>query len=280
MKIFLTVDFSEASYHSVDYFKALAKEWEADTSFVLIHSYQSLAPYPMTTGTIDPQNPGIPIIEDQELLKQLRGKFDELANELKKHVNVSAQYFEIGSLPSVIKQLVEKESPDLIVMGTREKNALERMSVGTNTLEVVSKTSIPVLAVPKEAKIVPCNLLAFGLDIDDENTKAHGIDFLKMWTKLNDSNLEVLNVSEQGDQEALKQRIENSKTHQELTDVPHEHHVQVHENVYEGISEHVNEVKPNVMALVAGERSFWDRIFHKTKTEKLTHHLQIPVLLL
>ena len=281
MKILLTTDFTEASYHAIDYIKSLTKNWSSDsTSFVIVHGYQTLAPYPMTTDSVEPQNPAVPVIEDQELQKQLRAKFDELAEELKQHINLTAQYFEIGTLSLVIEDLMEKESPDLIVMGTREKNAFERMAVGTNTIEVVSKTSVPVLAVPKEASTKPISNLSFGLDVTTDEWPTRSLDFLKRWTTLNGSSLEVVSVADKGSEKQIKERMKNTAVHQQLIDLDHDHKAIVHKDVYEGITSYVNEKQPDVLAIVAGERSFWDRIFHQTKTEKLAHHLQIPVLLL
>ncbi|MEQ8471803.1 MAG: universal stress protein [Marinoscillum sp.] len=279
MKILLTTDFSEASNHAIDYIVQLAGSWcDEQVSFVLVHSFTSLVPYQETSMMADAQPPSMPVIENKELQDQLEQKLEEQVNSLRNHINVAKHYFEIGSLAEVIEDLVEKESPDLIVMGTREKSAFERMTIGTNTLEVVTKTEVPVLAVPREASLEPVSRMSFALDLEREGSKQ--VSFLERWIKLNDCQLEVLTVSDEDTESAIEQRMKTSKFHQQLSTIDHDHLVVINEDIYEGITTYTNDQKPDMLGLIPGDRSFLDRVFHKNKTEKITYHLKIPVLLI
>src|SRR5690606_34382735 len=60
---------------------------------------------------------------------------------------------ENGVLNEVIQKMVEIEPYTLIVMGTRGASGLKYVTLGSNTFEIIKKSSIPVLAVPENESI-------------------------------------------------------------------------------------------------------------------------------
>jgi nucleotide-binding universal stress UspA family protein len=273
MKILLTTDFTEASGHATKYIKSLVQNWDTEeVSYVLVHGYKPLVPYTNV--------PSMPVIKNKDLEEKLIGKFKRQYALLKKDTNIIAGYSERGSLPAVINDIVEKESPDLIVMGTREKDAFERMTIGTNTLEVALNTSVPVLAVPKEASIDKINAITFATHMKQGKNQSAGIDFLKSWVILNKAHLQILHVSKEGTEEGLKKQMEDSELHRILARIDHQHYPVTNTDVFEGIMSFTNQTKPDMLVAMPDERSFLDRIFHNTTTDKMAYHLRIPLLIL
>jgi nucleotide-binding universal stress UspA family protein len=54
-------------------------------------------------------------------------------------------YIEVSSLIPEILKVVEKESPDLIVIGRSHKGPLEQLYAGSDVMELVRRTEVPVL---------------------------------------------------------------------------------------------------------------------------------------
>jgi nucleotide-binding universal stress UspA family protein len=57
-----------------------------------------------------------------------------------------------GSLVDVLQDLIENLKPGLLVMGTKGASGLKRILIGSNTVKVLSKTTLPVLVIPEVAR--------------------------------------------------------------------------------------------------------------------------------
>jgi nucleotide-binding universal stress UspA family protein len=66
-------------------------------------------------------------------------------------------YMEVSSLIPEILRVVEKESPDLIVIGRSHKGALEQLYAGSDVMELIRRINIPVLVFKhmKDDNLVP-----------------------------------------------------------------------------------------------------------------------------
>jgi len=57
-----------------------------------------------------------------------------------------------GNLIAELKKIIEVQRPDLIVMGTKGASGLKKLLIGSNTVNVISKTTVPVLVIPEVAR--------------------------------------------------------------------------------------------------------------------------------
>ncbi len=66
-------------------------------------------------------------------------------------------YMEVSTLIPEILKVVEKESPDLIVIGRSHKGPLEQLYAGSDVMELVRRTEVPILVFKHmiDDKIVP-----------------------------------------------------------------------------------------------------------------------------
>jgi len=60
--------------------------------------------------------------------------------------------FAHGNLIATLKQILAVEQPDLIVMGTKGASGLKRILIGSNTVNLIAKTKLPVLVIPEVAQ--------------------------------------------------------------------------------------------------------------------------------
>lgn len=272
MKILLATDFTEASDNAISYVLQLAKQWKTkELSFVLVHAFKPLVPYTKV--------PSMPVIHNDTLEEQLRQKFEQLIEKLSQQVEIKG-YFKKGSLVNVINDLALEASPDLLVMGTREKSSFERMTVGTNTLQVARNCTIPILAIPIEASFSQMKQVAITTDLEPVEVQYENLLLFKEMLSISNANLTVMHVFKEGKLEDLSEQISNTAMHRYLEDTPHDHIPVVNENTFEGIRQFLDEKKPDLLAAIPRDRNFLEKIFHKSTTEQIAYHTQIPLLIL
>jgi hypothetical protein len=57
-----------------------------------------------------------------------------------------------GNLITTLKKIITVQQPDLIVMGTKGASGLKKILIGSNTMNLISKTRGPVLVIPEVAR--------------------------------------------------------------------------------------------------------------------------------
>ena len=57
-----------------------------------------------------------------------------------------------GDLITTLKKIIAVQQPDLIVMGTKGASGLKKILIGSNTVNVIANTKVPVLVIPEVAR--------------------------------------------------------------------------------------------------------------------------------
>jgi len=161
MKNVLTlVDFSEASTNALSFAAELCKR--ASARLVVTHILQK---------------------DDEEETKM---KLRALESELKQSFGADLNcHFTLahGSLISTLEKIIAIQQPELIVMGTKGATGLKKILIGSNTVNVLAKTRVPVLVIPEVARFENFltngkNRIVLATDLDTlENDET--IDILK-----------------------------------------------------------------------------------------------------
>ena len=276
IKILIATDFTEAADNALNYTDALFRNlYGLEVTYVLVHAFKPLVPYTNT--------PSMPVMSNHELEKELQKKLENLTSDFQKKQgdqNMVKSYFKIGAVREVLEEIASDEKPDLIVMGTREKSAFERMAIGTNTLDVASAISCPVLAIPKEAKATIMANLVLASDMDDFAISPLSYSMLKRLVNRKESRLQVLHVFSSEKEAEESESFDQTAVHDRLIKLDHKHVAIVEDDLPKGIISYVNEHQSDLLALALSEQGFLEKIFHTSKTEKMLYHAQVPVLLL
>jgi nucleotide-binding universal stress UspA family protein len=128
--IIAPVDFSDASTNALSFAAEMSKRASAHLHIVNV----------ITPG------------EDEA---EAKSKLKAIALELQKafgsdlHCESSVGQ---GSLITVLQEIIDAQKPDLIVMGTKGASGLKRILIGSNTVNVIAKTELPVLVIPEVAR--------------------------------------------------------------------------------------------------------------------------------
>ena len=127
--ILALIDFSDASTNALSFAAELSKR--ASSHLVILNILQK--------G------------DDEE---EVKNKLITIESDLKKSftdLNCESS-FAHGELISTVKKLIAVHQPDLIVMGTKGASGLKKILIGSNTVNVIANTRLPVLVIPEVAR--------------------------------------------------------------------------------------------------------------------------------
>ncbi len=157
--ILAPVDFSDASTNALSFAAELSKR----TSALLVI---------------------VNIIQKGQNEDEAKSKLESMEKGLKKSIDSELKCEMVlahGNFITALKKIIEVHQPDLIVMGTKGVSGLKKLLIGSNTVNVISKTKLPVLVIPKVARFRNFfkkgkNRIVLATDLDSlENESALGI---------------------------------------------------------------------------------------------------------
>jgi nucleotide-binding universal stress UspA family protein len=160
-KILFPVDFSEPCKEVVPYVKDMKRHFSAELA--LIHAYgpEALAysPLPIT----DPHLPE----QVRALTEQRLGEFAQCAFP-GEHVEL---YSGLGEPGGIIRDVVQRQGADLVMMPTHGRGPLRRMLLGSATAKVLHDLTVPVwTSAAMGAPKLPCRVILCAVD-DNEETE-------------------------------------------------------------------------------------------------------------
>lgn len=181
-----------------------------------------------------------------------------------------------GALLPAIKELVEKNEVDLVVMGTRGAgNFLDKL-LGTNTSLVMKAASCPVLAIPDQARYSSWQHLAFAADLEEEETI-----FLQQLFYLAEpfgAHVSVVHVQTGSVEEARGKRADELRQH--FAGHPYQFVQLQGQEVVATLESYVKAQNPDLLAVGLRERHLLEGLFHKSISKQLVYHPARPLLAL
>lgn len=177
-----------------------------------------------------------------------------------------------------INQISEKHEIDLVLMGTKGASGLEKVIFGSNTVHVMQRCKVPVLAIPDGCKFSGLNNIAFtanNLSAVDIKT----LQPLKYLITLFKSNLSVLHTSDanhlEQDQTSIFKffKIYFANTKHQLIEINGK-------SVYDDVHKYIIENNIQMLSMMDEKHSFLDRLFTKHPVETFAFKIDIPFLVM
>ncbi|TKC12405.1 universal stress protein [Pedobacter polaris] len=167
-KILVPIDYSTYSDNAVHYAIEIAKKINAEIH--LCHGLEVSELIPMAGIMMWPTENFSEIKEDSD--KDLQKYIDKLKN----NTLLSTPYFpnitfssETGSVKQIVDKLKGEQHFDLVIMGLAGAGKLQRFFLGSNSRDVIEKTNIPILLVPKATVYRPLKKIAFATDLNESD---------------------------------------------------------------------------------------------------------------
>jgi len=270
-KILFPTDFSEvannAFIHALEFAKVVNGE------LVLLHTFE----LPIVDNQFAPDN-YYAIFDSMQLaqfdmFKEEIPKLRDLAKEHHlDHIKLSHKLVD-GDLIYAIKQAVEDEKIDFVVMGTSGATGWESFFVGSNTGSVVTTVEVPVLSVPLEAKYTKVETIGFTTRFREKDKGA-----LKQVLKIAKKTHAVVKCLyvKTSKSDVSEGTIDQWKT--EFEHEPVKFSVVISDDVKETILDFVSHKNIDILAMITHKRNFFSELLNPSLTQKLSNISIVPVL--
>ncbi len=275
MRIVLPTDFSKNAFNAIEYAAILFKD--TTCVFYLLHAYTP----PIYRVDYTLGSPGLLGLPDGHKYRA-EAALDKTRKQIKsKHDNPRHEYVThaaFNTLEDEIKTVVNKENIDLVIMGTQGATGAKEILFGSNTVHVLNKAIVPVLAIPSDFEFNLPKRILFPTDYEVDYTKTD-FDLLLELSKSWGSKFHVMHVSPPDGLTALQKKNKTG-----LEKLMRESNHQIHDLPDQGLIEAINmfqeELPVDMLVMVKNKHSFLERLFVEPVIKNIGLHSKIPFLVL
>ena len=270
--ILFPTDFSENADNALNYALRLANDFNA--TLHILHALQM------------PYSGSVPMTKKlQKALKD--GAIADLKNyELKIKQNPENEGIKIvskavsGNVINAVDNYANDCHVDLVVMGTKGASGVKEVLIGSNAEEVVRHSDKPLLIVPEGAQEFSIKKVAVAADF---KTIDNGTLFNELVSLCKKYEAAAMVVNIEKDEDSIysaRKTIEALRYDQVFSEIKHDFHFEVNTNVVKGINQFIEDHQCDLLSVVSRKHYFFDKIFHKSITNKLTCHTEIPIFVI
>jgi nucleotide-binding universal stress UspA family protein len=188
------------------------------------------------------------------------------------------EVLQYGSLSESVNELIEKEDIALIVMGTHGATGLGGALLGSNAYHVMKHVDLPVIALPEGADISKMKHIALAgdyLSLPRPELLHIVIDIAKAFF----AQIHIIHIDK--GHVVVKDQIDIARSLERyLKNTNHSFHFRVFEDVDEGLIEFSKEMNIDLLAMVAKQHSFFDRLRKGSHTKKMMLEIPMPLMVL
>ncbi|QEH42274.1 universal stress protein [Chitinophaga sp. XS-30] len=188
-----------------------------------------------------------------------------------------------GSVHEAILKTAADIDADITIMGTYGTSSFGDKLWGSKTAAIIGKSKIPVMVVPfgYEWK-KPENIMMATTRFEREPAV---LDFLFELADQYKAGVRVAVFTDEDDDKAgtfLEHRF-NMEHYGSMLSETYEAQQITAVNLYgpefeEGIQRYIDENGIDMLVMITYQRSFWDRIFHPSKTKRMSYQTKVPLL--
>lgn len=271
-KILFPTDFSEAATNAFVHALEFAKIVKAE--LVLLHTFE----IPVYDSQFFPENyasiySSIELAKF-EMFKDEIPKLRTIAAERKLDDIVIKHRLMDGDLIYNLKNAVEEDEIDFVIMGTTGVSDWTKFFTGSNTNSVISEVKVPVLCVPIDAKFKKIKTIGFTTRYREKDKIV-----LKKYLKLlkTDAKVKCLYVKTSSS-DVSHMTIKEWET--EFANENVEFQILPSDEVKETILDFILYKDIDILTTITHKRSFFESIFDSSFSQKITKEVSIPVLIM
>lgn len=274
-QILLPTDFSSISNNAAKYaLEMFGNEvYEREVEFTLFHAHLYVSPT-MSSGMI-------PATSSEKLMESKKLSLDSQLEELRSaypNQTIKAE-LTTGSVVSEISSYVEKESIDLVVLGSHPKSGIDRWVEGLNAYDISKDTACPVLVIPEDVRFTLLKKILFATDFRNLHDLSI-LESLRDVVKTHETEFMMLHIYAEKETSSDDKHKMNEALNKFFHSDRYRHYFLEHDDPVEGIEEFVTGYQADLLALVAQERGFLKSLFHKSVTKQMIIHSRLPLFIL
>lgn len=274
-KTLLPTDFSDNAWNAIVYALDFFKNEEC--TFHILHTYTPTfyrADY-MIGGPIYSAIPdmGVDVAQAglEKTLVDIELKFKNTKHNFK---TLSA----FNMLTDEVREVVERENIDLVVMGTQGATGTKEIFLGTHTVHVLRKSKIPVLVIPKGYIYQETKSILFPTDYATPYIKEN-LQCIMDVAKMHDAKLTILNVKD--DYSLTDDQIANRKSLEVFFGALDYVFRQIKGKLMpDAIHEFIAQHNIDLLTMMNRKHSFLERLLTKPNVDSIGYHTKIPFLVI
>jgi nucleotide-binding universal stress UspA family protein len=272
-KILFPTDFSEAATNAFVHALEFAKIVNAE--LILLHTFE----IPVYDSQFFPENYAAIYSSVElakfEMFKNEIPKLRSIAEERKLGNIVIKHRLMDGDLLYNLKNAVEEDKVDFVIMGTSGASDWTKFFLGSNTSSVISGVEVPVLCVPVDAKFKKIKVIGFTTRYREKDKKE--LKKVLEIAKKTDAKVKSLYVrtSSSDVPEATVKEWEKEFANENV-----EFLVLPSDEVKETILDFVLYKEVDILSMITHKRSFFESLFDSSFTKKLSKQVPVPVLVM
>jgi len=271
--LIVLTDFSKSALNAARYAAALTHQFSV-SKLILFNSYEFR---PVATDIPMTNQVGLANLRE-ESRKKLENLRDELLPIVNQETTMEILAVE-NPLVYAVHSLAEQYQPELTVMGITGMSGFERALIGSNTITIAREITTPLLLVPHAATFEKINKAVFATDLRNDLKKS-AMELKSIINKLG-TRLLILNIEKSGttrfDTDLIK---EQAVLHELWDNEDPEYYFNENEDIAKGILEFIKTHDVQMVIAIPKHHGFFESIFHRSITKRLTYHTPIPLLLL
>ena len=275
--ILLPTDFSENSWNAIKYAIRFFENLECNFYLLHVNRLDNMA---VNDSSIILSTDVIDDLYTKPSKQKLRHILKRVSDLLPKHHNHNFYTLtDYGFFIESIRKNVDEKQIDFIVMGTKGASGLEKIILGTNTADIITKVKCNTLAVPENSEFISPKEIAFPTDF----SLSHNLQVLQPITEILkrfDSSLRIVHINKSkvdvnNDQKKNKELLEDYFIHQQ-----HTSHYLTNKKVEDAIQCFVESRDINLICMVAKNLNYFQQILFHSKVEEISYHTDVPFLVL
>ncbi|MEM6878589.1 MAG: universal stress protein [Bacteroidota bacterium] len=265
-RIIVPIDFSPASEQALKYAEGFANQIEAKYIKV-IHVFT-----PQTTADAVTLPSVAQLMEERQLL------LDEFLNEHPNEASRVERQAELLLGFAADEIISQSKSADLVIMGSTGESGLIEQVFGSVSSTVALKSDCPVLLVPKDSVFSQYHNLVYASNNISLSRRA--VIKLMDFNELFHARVHFVHVALdekdkfKGQREKLFAPLFNNPDPEfsfEFTEIEAD-------SIHEGLNHYVEEHPIDMAIMVTKQRTFWERLFHRSATKELTFNMKVPLM--
>jgi nucleotide-binding universal stress UspA family protein len=271
--ILIPTDFSDNAWHAISYAMNFFKD--ENCTFYLLHTY-SPAFYRMDYAVGGPSFSAIP---DVGVDISLMGLEKTVADIEEAYGNPKHTYEIVSSfntLTDEIRDLVEKKPIDLVVMGTQGASGAKEVFLGSNTVFVIRKATVPVMAIPEKVKYHPIRNILFPSDYLSRYSP-EALKPILYIARMHQARITLLHVIEEG---GFSSGQKENKAHLErhLEELEYETVELEGALMPDAVLEYTEAHPVDLLVMMNRKHSFLERLMLRQNIDRIGFQVQIPLM--
>lgn len=267
MKIVIPTDFSHCAEKAMQFGASFAKQVKGQ--LILLHVLPDFGP---SLGTLPTSH------LKEQVLNEAVSKLQQLEASLQAEgipVNIQLAYG--GTVAKGLESFLNMNGADLVIMGSHGASGIKKVLLGSNTVDVVNHTTVPVIVVPEQSSIETITHLLYASDL--KNSKEELKHLIPLATLLMAS-IKIIHVPPLQYFEQLNTENILTSLKQETGYANIELLLLKSEDILTSIEQYAVASRGDLLVMFTHHIRFLEQLFHKSITREIIWQHQTPLLVL